>query len=151
VYFDCPCVPLTRFRRAPYHGAILPQQQKSALPGERGTGVHPQAGITTTPKVKKKRRGIRLNSRVPVAIEWQKTDATPACREEAFTRVVGPYGCLVVLRESLEVEQALRIVNLTTNVSNSAVIVWQGNERPEGWELGIELIHPEMDFWGLEL
>ena len=113
--------------------------------------MQPQAEIAATPKMKKKRRGIRLNSRVPVAIEWQKDEAVTACREEAFTRVVGPYGCLVVLRERLELEQALRIVNLATNETNSAVIVWKGNERPEGWELGIELIHPAMDFWGLEL
>jgi hypothetical protein len=113
--------------------------------------VQPQAVVTATPKVKRKRRGIRLNSRVPVALEWQEADATAACREEAFTRVVGPYGCLVVLRQNLEVEQALRIVNLATHEANSAVIVWKGNERPEGWELGIELIHPAMDFWGLEL
>ncbi len=116
-----------------------------------GTGVQPQVGTTATPKVKRKRRGIRLNSRVPVAIEWQKTEAGDACREEAFTRVVGAYGCLVVLRASLELEQSLRIVNLATSESNSAVIVWKGHERPEGWELGIELIHPAMDFWGLEL
>jgi hypothetical protein len=113
--------------------------------------VQPQVETTATPKVKRRRRGIRMNSRVPVAIEWQKADATPARREEAFTRVVGPYGCLVVLRESLEVEQSLRIVNLATCEANSAVIVWKGNERPDGWELGIELIHPAMDFWGLEL
>jgi hypothetical protein len=92
-----------------------------------------------------------LNSRVPVAVEWQKADATASSREEAFTRVIGPYGCLVVLRESLELEQALRIVNLATSETNSAVIVWKGNERPDGWELGIELIHPAMNFWGLEL
>jgi hypothetical protein len=116
-----------------------------------GESVQPQPAITPAPKVKRKRRGIRLNSRVPVALEWQKPDTAAAYREEAFTRVVGPYGCLVVLRESLEVEQALRIVNLATSESNSAVIVWKGNQRPDGWELGIELIHPAMDFWGLEL
>src|SRR5690349_421587 len=114
-------------------------------------GVQPQVGTRATPKVKQKRRGIRLNSRVPVAIEWKKDNATAGRREEAFTRVVGPYGCLVVLPESLELEQSLRIVNLATNEANSAVIVWKGNERPDGWELGIELIHPAMDFWGLEL
>jgi hypothetical protein len=113
--------------------------------------VQPQVGTTATPKVKQKRRGIRLNSRVPVAIEWKKNDATAGRREEAFTRVVGPYGCLVVLPESLELEQSLRIVNLATNEANSAVIVWKGHERPDGWELGIELIHPDMNFWGLEL
>ena len=113
--------------------------------------MRPQVETAPPPKVKKKRRGIRLNSRVPVAIEWQKTETDGSCREEAFTRVVGPYGCLVVLRERLELEQSLRIVNLATNEANSAVIVWKGNERPDGWELGIELIHPAMDFWGLEL
>jgi hypothetical protein len=113
--------------------------------------VRPQAATTTTPKVREKRRGIRLNSRVPVRIEWQEADATAACGEEGYTRVVGPYGCLVVLRQSLELEQTLRIVNLATNESNSAVIVWKGHQRPDGWELGIELIHPAMGFWGLEL
>jgi hypothetical protein len=129
----------------------LPHKSSICLLGIGGNGVHPQAGTTATPKVKQKRRGIRLNSRVPVAIEWQKSDAPSACREEGFTRVVGPYGCLVVLRSSLELEQALRIVNLATSEANSAVIVWKGHERPDGWELGIELIHPAMDFWGLEL
>ncbi|PYU24069.1 MAG: hypothetical protein DMG32_14820 [Acidobacteria bacterium] len=113
--------------------------------------MQPQAATKTTPKVKQKRRGIRLNSRIPVAIEWQKDEAMAACREEAFTRVVGPYGCLVVIRASLELEQALRIVNLATSESNSAITVWKGHERPDGWEWGIELIHPTMDFWGLEL
>jgi hypothetical protein len=113
--------------------------------------VHPQAATAPKPKVKQKRRGIRLNSRVPVSIEWHKNGAAPSIREEVFTRVVGPYGCLIVLRESLELEQSLKIVNLATNESNSAVIVWKGQERPDGWELGIELIRPDMNFWGLEL
>lgn len=113
--------------------------------------MQPQVGTTATPRVKQKRRGIRLNSRVPVAIEWQQNGARPLCREEGFTRVVGPYGCLVVLRASLDVDQSLRIVNLATSEMNSAVIVWKGHERADGWELGIELIHPTMDFWGLEL
>lgn len=86
-----------------------------------------------------------------MAIEWHKSETVQPNREEAFTRVIGPYGCLVVLRESLELEQSLKIVNLATNEANSAVIVWKGLERPDGWELGIELIRPDMNFWGLEL
>ena len=44
------------------------------------------------------------------------------------------------------------LTNIATQTSNSAVIVWKGNERPEGgWEYGVELVAPEMDFWGLEL
>lgn len=96
-----------------------------------------------------KRRGVRVNSRVPVAIEWDVGGTLQ--RGEAQTRIVGPYGCLVVLKQGLDVEQEIRITNLVSKQSNPAVVVWRGNERSEGWELGIELINPEMDFWGLDL
>ncbi len=102
------------------------------------------------PKYREKRRGIRLNSRVPVAIEWQDVRGRTE-RKEAYTRVVTPYGCLVVLPQNLQVEQKIRIFNLANRLSNRAVVVWKGNERAEGWELGVELLDPEMDFWGLEL
>jgi len=43
------------------------------------------------------------------------------------------------------------MTNLVTLQSSPGVVVWNRNERAEGWELGIELIDPEMGFWGLEL
>jgi len=70
---------------------------------------------------------------------------------ETQTRVVNPYGCMVVLSEQLELEQRLALTNLATKSSNAAVIVWKGNQEPEGWEYGVELVAPDMDFWGLEL
>lgn len=97
-----------------------------------------------------RRRGVRVNSCVPVVIEWE-ADAGSTVREEVRTRIVGPYGCLVVAPRSLEPEKSVRLTNLATRQSNPAVVVWKGNERAEGWELGIELIDPEMDFWGLDL
>jgi len=97
-----------------------------------------------------KRRGRRMNSRVPVRLEWD-ADAGKRISVEAHTRVVNPYGCMVVLAESLPLEHRLALTNLATNSANAAVIVWKGNPRPDGWEYGIELVAPEMDFWGLEL
>ena len=102
------------------------------------------------PKIENKRRGIRMNSRVPVAIEWQETGGM-TCREQAFTRVIGPYGCLVIMPKGLSVEQHLRLVNLVTNQANQGKVVWKGGEQTEGCELGIELTQPPMDFWGLDL
>jgi hypothetical protein len=96
------------------------------------------------------RRGRRMNSRVPVRLEWDG-DAGKRHTVEAHTRVVNPYGCMVVLSNSLELEHRLALTNLATETSNAAVIVWKGNQRPDGWEYGIELVAPEMDFWGLEL
>ena len=91
-----------------------------------------------------------MNSRVPIAIEWQN-DGGSTCREQAYTRVIGPYGCLVVMPKGLSLEQQLRLVNLVTEQANQGKVVWSGGEQSGGWELGIELAQPPPDFWGLEL
>lgn len=97
-----------------------------------------------------KRRGRRMNSRVPVRLEWDG-DTGKRVSVEAFTRVVNPYGCMVVLQQELKLEHRLALTNLATDTSNAAVVVWRGVPRPDGWEYGVELVAPEMDFWGLEL
>ena len=97
-----------------------------------------------------KRRGRRMNSRVQIRLEWKDANEQPQT-VQAVTRTVNPYGCMVVLSESLELEQRLSLTNLATEASNAAVIVWKGNQEPEGWEYGVELVAPDMDFWGLEL
>jgi hypothetical protein len=96
-----------------------------------------------------KRRGVRLNSRVPVAVEWNSGGEMR--RGETKTRVIGPYGCLVVLPQDLHVDQRISVVNLVSSQASPAVIVWRGHEGAEGWELGIELINPDMGFWGVDL
>ncbi len=96
-----------------------------------------------------KRRGKRMNSRVPVRLEWDGD--TGRISIEAHTRVINPYGCMVVLQQSLALEHRLALTNLATNSSNAAIIVWKGNPRPDGWEYGIELVAPDMDFWGIDL
>ncbi|MDP9148185.1 MAG: hypothetical protein M3N22_11045 [Acidobacteriota bacterium] len=101
-------------------------------------------------RFREKRRGQRMNSRVHVRLEW---GAPPQEHflVEAHTRVVNPYGCMVVLKHSLELEHRLALTNLASDCTNAAVVVWKGGSRPDGWEYGIELVAPEMDFWGLEL
>jgi hypothetical protein len=97
-----------------------------------------------------KRRGRRMNSRVPVRLEWDD-EFGKRVEVEAHTRVINPYGCMVVLAQSLNLEQRLALTNLISKSSNAAIIVWKGNQRPDGWEYGVELVAPEMDFWGLDL
>lgn len=101
-------------------------------------------------KYREKRRGRRMNSRVHVRLEWNSEKGNRHS-VESHTRIVNPYGCMVVLSDSLELEQRLALTNLFTQASNAAVIVWRGNRQPEGWEYGVELVAPDMDFWGLEL
>jgi hypothetical protein len=58
---------------------------------------------------------------------------------------------MVILPANLDVSQAIQLTNLVSKQTNPAVIVWRGQERPDGWELGIELINPRMGFWELDL
>ncbi len=102
------------------------------------------------PRAVEKRRGVRMNSRVPVGIEWRDAEGEIR-RNQTFTCVVGSYGCLLVLPEDLPLEQPVRLINLSNDQAVPGMVVWKGQSRPEGWELGIELSQPPADFWGLEL
>ena len=119
-------------------------------PSIPGRAIHPVANAKVAlPSGREKRRGVRVNSRVPIAVEWNA--GGELLRKETQTRVVGPYGCMVVLPMNLEVKQAIQLTNMVSKQTNPAVIVWRGLERAEGWELGIELINPQMGFWELDL
>jgi PilZ domain len=97
-----------------------------------------------------KRRGVRMNSRVPVAVEWEDSQGQ-RIRSKANTCVVSSYGCLVVLPDSLALDHQVVVVNLVTEQTIPGTVVWRGSLRDGGWELGIELSQPPADFWGLEL
>lgn len=101
-------------------------------------------------RFREKRRGRRMNSHVPIRLEWDTANGQ-RMGIEAVTRVVNPYGCMVVLRENLPLEQRLALTNMALDSSNAAIIVWKGNRQKDGWEYGVELVAPEMDFWGIEL
>jgi hypothetical protein len=119
-------------------------------PSIPGRGIHPVANVKPSPLTgREKRRGVRVNSRVPIAVEWNV--GGEVLRKETQTRVVGPYGCMVVLPLNLEVAQTVQVTNMVSKQTNPAVIVWRGQEQAEGWELGIELINPQMGFWELDL
>jgi len=97
-----------------------------------------------------KRRGRRMNSRVPVRLEWD-SEGSVRVSVDTVTRIVNPYGCMLILRHSLELNHRLALTNLSTQSSNAAVVVWRGNPQPDGWEYGVELVAPEMNFWDIEL
>jgi hypothetical protein len=101
-------------------------------------------------RMRRNRRGPRMNSRVPVIIEWNGK-AGPAHFESAFTRVVNAYGCLLVSPKEVELQTRLRLTNSATRRAVDGHVVWKGMERPDGWDLGVELISADQHFWGVEL
>jgi hypothetical protein len=98
-----------------------------------------------------KRRSPRMNCRVPVTIAWDGNVASLQHFESGFTRVVNSYGCLLVSPREVDLQQRLRVTNLSTRREADAEVVWKGTQRPDGWDLGVKLLQPELDdFWGVE-
>jgi hypothetical protein len=91
-----------------------------------------------------------MNSRVPITVEWSWRSGTLHF-ETGFTRVVSTYGCLLVSSKELDVQQRIRVTNLATRHGSEAVVVWKGMQRPDGWELGVEFVSADLEFWGVEL
>jgi hypothetical protein len=91
-----------------------------------------------------------MNCRVPVTIEWNGK-AGPLHFEAGFTRVVNTYGCLLVSPTEIVERERLRLTNLATKQKADGVVVWKGTQRPDGWDLGVELVSAELDFWGIDL
>lgn len=101
-------------------------------------------------RMRSKRRGPRMNSRVPVTIEWRGS-AGPLRFEAGFTRVVNNYGCLLVSPREIGVRERVRVTNLATRETANGVVVWKGTQRSDGWDLGVELLTADLNFWGVEL
>jgi hypothetical protein len=99
-------------------------------------------------RMKTIRAGLRLNSRVPIAVEWK--EAGRDLRAEGYTVDISPKGCLAIFPQGFAVGQRLRLINLTNQHICDSVLVWRGHEGRSGWELGLELQKAPEDFWGLE-
>ena len=98
----------------------------------------------------KKVRARRVNSRVTIAVEWTDSQSEETRRAEGYTMDISPKGCLAIIPQALTVGQELRLVNLLSGVSCPALMIWRGHEVGKGWELGLELVNPPMDFWDLD-
>ena len=53
-----------------------------------------------------------MNSRVHVRAEWEHEGKRHVA--ESFTRVVNPYGCMVIFKNALDLEHRLSLTNLAT-------------------------------------
>jgi hypothetical protein len=99
-------------------------------------------------RMKQLRAGKRVNSRVPVAIEWE--EARQRHSAQGWTIDISPAGCLAVVPQGFPVGQKLDVVNLVNKSVCKAILIWRGHEGRTGWELGLELQNPPNDFWGLD-
>jgi hypothetical protein len=94
------------------------------------------------------RAGARVNSRVLVEVEWLETGVPR--RAEGYTVDISPKGCMAIVPQGFVVGQKLRLKNRSNGNISDATLIWRGHEGRSGWELGLELVNPPTDFWGLD-
>jgi hypothetical protein len=94
------------------------------------------------------RAGARVNSRVPITVEW--TEANACHSVNGWTVDIGAKGCLAVVPQGFALGQKLRLVNRVNMNSVDAILVWRGHEGRTGWELGLELQGAGEEFWGMD-
>jgi len=58
-------------------------------------------------------------------LRWNGMPVAKCVVGETKTRVIGPYGCLVVLPQDLRVDQRISVINLVSSQASPAVIVWR--------------------------
>jgi hypothetical protein len=95
------------------------------------------------------RAGARVNSRVRLTLEWHESGSTHTA--EGYTVDISPKGCLAIAPQGFAVGQKLKLKNSSNQKESEATLIWRGHEGRTGWELGLELVHPPADFWGVEL
>lgn len=94
------------------------------------------------------RAGSRVNSRVKVEVEWEEHGKSH--RAEGYTVDISPKGCLAIVPQGFAVGQKLWLKNGSNAKESEAVLIWRGHEGRGGWELGLELVKPPEEFWGVE-
>jgi hypothetical protein len=94
------------------------------------------------------RAATRVNSRIMVEVEWLET-GTPH-RAVGYTVDISPKGCMAIVPQGFVLGQKLRLKNRSNGNLADATLIWRGHEGRSGWELGLELVNPPTDFWGLD-
>lgn len=99
-------------------------------------------------RTKQLRAGKRVNSRVPIGVEWEENRSRRTT--QGWTVDISLNGCLVIVPQGFPVGQKLNLVNLVNKSVSQATLIWRGHQGHTGWELGLELQNPPDDFWGLD-
>ena len=96
-----------------------------------------------------RRRSRRVFLAIPVRLRAVKQDGTPV-EESAETVVISWFGALLRMHSLLEKGTLLTVTNSSSKVSEQFRVAWVGTQLPDGrWHIGIEVLNPREDFWGI--
>ena len=67
-----------------------------------------------------------------------------------YTVDISPKGCMAIVAQGFPLGQKMVVTNVLNGKAEVATLVWLGHVGRQGWELGLELESPALDFWGVE-
>jgi hypothetical protein len=102
-----------------------------------------QAQIVNRPE---RRRSERASLALPVIVRGVSLDAKPF-QDETFTLSVSAHGALVALTTTVTLGQALFLRNPQTQEEVGAWVTRFGPPRGGLAQVGVELVHPDVEFW----
>lgn len=98
-----------------------------------------------------RRRSERILWRAPILTIWTDPSGHP-CSQAGETEIVNAHGGLIRLQATLQPGEWLQIVHARTNEAIWARVVWRESVASSpGVRLGVELGHPNEDFWGVHI
>lgn len=69
-------------------------------------------------------------------------------RFEAFTVDISPHGALILCPRSLEPGSKVQVTNTSHGIAQTFRVVRHGHQFGWNHEIGVEMLHPFLDFWG---
>jgi len=96
-----------------------------------------------------RRRGERLLIRIPVKINAIGKDGQHI-NEASETAVVSRFGAMLRVSTPLKQATHMEVMNNFTQQLEKFRVVWVAEKPKEGkWDVGIEIVVPREDFWGV--
>ena len=93
----------------------------------------------------KLRNHRRIVSRVKFQVEWE--EGSERQRANGVTVDVSKSGCLAVVGAGLPLRKLVRLIHSTSGRTAEAQVVWRDHEA---WDVGLELVKPDPNFWGVK-
>jgi len=104
--------------------------------------------MSETP-IRERRRGERVIIRIPVIL-YGLTKDNRHISEEAETVAISRTGALVRSRSSFKTGGVVEVTNSFSKQADKFRVVWASDAQKQGcYDLGVEMLTPHDDFWGL--
>jgi len=90
--------------------------------------------VTYATKMRHRRAGIRLNSRINLRVEWKEHRQTLSA--DGYTVDISPKGCLAIVAQGFPLGQKMVVTNGLNGKSAEATLIWRGTRdgRVGSWD-----------------